>query len=100
MNRPFVVRPEARLDALTAREWYEEREAGLGSEFAAQVADLFDRIAFNPELYGKVWRTVRIGKTRRFPYLVCYRIRRNYVEVLAVIHSSRDDAVWKSRAKR
>lgn len=45
-----------------------------------------------------VWKDVRFCRTRRFPYVVYYRVKADRVEVLAVLHGRRDPADWKRRA--
>jgi hypothetical protein len=34
---PVVLRPEAELDLLTARNWYDQQQDGLGDEFTAVI---------------------------------------------------------------
>ena len=37
MNPQFIIRPEAEADMAEACVWYEDRKAGLGHEFLAEV---------------------------------------------------------------
>lgn len=67
---------------------------GLAEEFANAVERMFDRIEAMPELYALVLTNVRRGKLRRFPYLIYYR---DQIEVIAVLHGSRDPELWQSR---
>ena len=97
MSLPIVLRPEAESDLLAARAWYEQQRAGLGEEFAEAVDQIVDRIRAMPELYEVVLQNVRRGKTRRFPYVVYYRVLEDRIEVLAVLHGSRDARAWKQR---
>jgi len=48
-------------------------------------------------MYGVVWEDVRAVKLRRFRYVVYYMVLKDRVEVLAVLHGSRDESSWKSR---
>jgi hypothetical protein len=41
-------RPEARLEVLEAREWYEARSSGLGSEFARALDAAMASVIRNP----------------------------------------------------
>jgi plasmid stabilization system protein ParE len=50
-----------------------------------------------PKLFAIVYRSVRRCKTRRFPYVIYYRIVKNRVEVLAIVHASRSPEAWKNR---
>jgi toxin ParE1/3/4 len=96
--QPLVIRPEAQADLLEARDWYNRQRGGLGEQFIDAVGDLFDQIRAAPELYAKALKNVRRGKLRRFPYVVYYRALDERLEVLAVLHGSRDPRIWQRRA--
>jgi len=98
MSVPVVLRPEAQADLLQARDWYERQRAGLGDEFAEAFADFLGRIRAAPEMHAVALLGVRRGKLRRFPYVVYYRLLVDRIEVIAVLHGSRDPRVWRSRA--
>jgi len=51
-----------------------------------------------PEMYGVVWQNVRAARLRQFTYVVYYRVHDDRVEVLAVMHGSRDASAWQARA--
>ncbi len=98
MSIPVVLRPEAEQDLLSARDWYDRQRVGFGDEFSAQVSAVFDRLAAMPELYAVRWQDVQSCRLWRFPYIVYYRALSDRVEVLAVLHGSRDPSAWQSRA--
>jgi len=54
-------------------------------------------IGDQPELYGVVWRNVRAARLRRFAFVAYYRALNDRVEVLAVMHGSRDASGWQIR---
>jgi plasmid stabilization system protein ParE len=97
MNLPVVLRPEAELDLISARDWYDRRRPGLGDEFTDQFAEFLDRVAAMPKLYAVIWQDVRACPLSRFPYVAYYRALTDRVEVLAVLHGSRDSSAWQSR---
>jgi plasmid stabilization system protein ParE len=97
MSLPVFLRPEAQADLLAARNWYERHRAGLGDEFADAVGQLLERIELLPELYPATHRIVRRGKVRRFPYVVYYRVQPSRVEVIAILHGSRNPQIWQER---
>ena len=68
MSREPIVRPEAEAELAQAFEWYECRIPGLGLDFIRAVDRLFNSILRNPLMYPVVYKTVRRGITRRFPY--------------------------------
>ncbi|MFT4193684.1 type II toxin-antitoxin system RelE/ParE family toxin [Ottowia sp.] len=92
-----LFRPEARLDALEAKAWYEAQSPGLGLEFsraldAAVASALRMPLAFR-EIDGRCRRVFM----RRFPYSVIYRAEPDGIVVFAVFHHRRDPGIWSSR---
>jgi plasmid stabilization system protein ParE len=98
MSLPVVLRPEASGDAEEARDHLEAQQAGLGQAFLDRLNEALARIGAMPEMYGVVWRNVRAARLRRFTYVVYYRVHDDRVEVLAVMHGSRDASAWQARA--
>ena len=94
----IVLRAEAASEFDEAFDWYEARGPGLGSKFAEAIQVVFDRILVSPTAYAVTFGDVRKAVVRRFPYCVFYRTHIDRVEILAVFHSSRDPAIWQSRA--
>ena len=89
--------PEARLDILETRQWYDSRVAGLGSEFAravdAAAADILRFPASHPRVHGDVRKAV----LRRFPYSLLYVTKGEEITVLACFHHRRDPYTWTDR---
>ena len=92
-----IFRPAAELVLQEAHDWYEEREPGLGAEFIRTVDACVQGIRRHPEIFPAVYRQVRQGVLRRFPYSVLYVVAGDSVTVLSVFHSSRDPKIWKQR---
>jgi len=98
MTLSVVLRPEAQSDLLSARDWYEEQRIGLGDDFIGAAEEVFLRIAETPELYAAALKGVRRTKLHRFPYVVYYRTLAGLIEVIGVLHGSRDPQIWQDRA--
>ena len=90
MKLALIIEPAAEEDIFIEYQWYEERQAGLGTKFLEALETLFDRILDNPQLYLESIPGVRRSVTRTFPYLVFYALERTAVHVLAVIHAAQD----------
>ena len=60
-------RPEVIADLDAGRRWYEERSAGLGSDFIVECSEALARIQRNPEWVGVDAYGVRSHRIRRFP---------------------------------
>ncbi len=97
MSRPLEILPEAEDDITAARRWYEGQRYGLGDEFIAELDDLLPHLAATPEMHQVIADGVRRAKVTRFPYLVFYRVFPDRVEVLAVLHGSRNPNEWQRR---
>ncbi|HEX7447455.1 MAG TPA: type II toxin-antitoxin system RelE/ParE family toxin [Pirellulales bacterium] len=97
MTHKLIVNPEAEADLTLAKRWYDEKRSGLGSEFVTSVAEAFERIRLNPELFGKVFHELRAARVHHFPYLVIYRTDGTHVTIIAVYHTHRDPRGWQGR---
>ena len=97
MTLAAVFRPEAQTDVLQTRDWYERQQPGLGEAFGVAVDEVVIRIQAMPEMYAKGFRDIRRGKLRTFPYLIYYRVLSDRIEVIAVIHGSRNPKLWQER---
>jgi len=98
VSLPVILQPEAQDDLLLAREWYERQSPGLGDTFAGAVERLLALVESMPEMYAVAFRGVRPAKLRRFPYVVYYRVLADRIDVLAILHGSRDPRIWEGRA--
>jgi len=97
MTRRIVLRPEAEADLLQARDWYGQEDSDLAEAFLDSFDATIARIEAMPEVYATVLKSTRRGKLRRFPYLVYYRVFQDRIEVIGVLHGSRDPRVWQMR---
>ena len=97
MTLAVVFRPEAQDDLLQARDWYERQQPGLGAAFGVALDEAVVRIQAMPLMYAMVLRDIRRGKLRTFPYLIYYRVLSDRIEVIAVLHGSRNPKLWQER---
>ena len=98
MSLRLVFRRVAQIEFDEAAAWYEVRRDGLGIEFVAEIQKVLDTVRSHPNRYHVVFGDVREARARRFPYCVYYRVKPDRIVILAVFHTSRDPAVWQSRA--
>jgi len=97
MSRPVGIRPDAEREIASARDWYNDRQDGLGANFVLEVDAAIARIAEAPDLYAMRWPDIRSCRIQRFPYIVYYRWLPNRIEILAVLHGSRRPDTWSER---
>lgn len=98
MSLAVVLRPMANADVRQIHTELEARVFGLGDQFLDRLQEVLDRIESMPELYAEVWGVVRAARLRRFRHVVYYVVFADRVEVIAVMHASRDVSAWQSRA--
>lgn len=97
MTLRVVFRRAAQADFSESAAWYERQRSGLGDEFVTEVEIAIGRAAESPSLYPFVLGDVRRVVTRRFPYSILFRERREFLVVLAVFHGRRDPQTWQRR---
>lgn len=80
--------------------YYNEQRAGLGYEFAMEVANTINRILRYPEARAKLSQKTRRCRTKRFPYGVIYQVRDDRILIVAVAHLKRKPFYWANRVKK
>jgi plasmid stabilization system protein ParE len=96
MSYSFLIRPEAEADLAQAKLWYERRREGLGADFLLCVDEALQRVCRNPQIYPLVHKDVRRAFVRRFPYGIFYRVVKQRVVILGVVHGRRHPRHWQS----
>ena len=77
MTSPVVFRRAARREFDEAALWYEERRAGLGSQFISEINHAIKLVVENPRRFPIMHREIRCARARRFPYSVFFERRHN-----------------------
>ena len=94
----FLFRTEAAADVLSAWEWYEGQQKGLGAEFLNAVEEALSLVADFDESFPIVRADVRRALLRSFPYSLYYRQRdRSTIEVVACLHTRRSPTTLPNR---
>lgn len=99
--RPQVL-PEAEAELLKAALWYEDQHTGLGEEFYDQVLSTIETIGKHPQRFALYKassnpRQLRRALVNRFPYVVIYDARQDFVLIVAVAYTSQQPDYWKLR---
>ncbi|MDP2956388.1 MAG: type II toxin-antitoxin system RelE/ParE family toxin [Longimicrobiales bacterium] len=92
----LVFAPEARLDILAARTWYEEQSPGLGWEFSRAVEAATAALLRFPKSFPQVHGEVRKAVLRRFPYSLLYVLEGDDLTVLGCFHQRRNPHSWQA----
>ena len=97
MSLPLILRPAADHDIQATHDELEQCRAGLGARFVERLREVLERLESMPEMYGLVWQDVRAARLRKFRHLVYYVVFADRIEVLAIMHGSREASAWQSR---
>lgn len=101
MGTIFFVRctfhPEAEIEFVKAVAFYEEREEGLGYDFAVEIYSTIERMLAHPKAWPFIEDDIRRLLVNRFPYGILYSEDREEIFVVAVMHLHREQDYWKHR---
>jgi len=94
-----IILPLAKEDVREAAKWYNKRQEGLGKRFTAEVREKVHFIRQNPNASNVRYDGVRTAVLNVFPFMVHFTIdeKNKAIIVSAVLHTSRDPELWKSR---
>lgn len=100
-SRPVQLAPAARQEFVDAANYYEDKQAGLGDEFATCVEEAIRRIGEAPNACAPVPNVedeeIRRTPVRRFPYHLVFLDLDDEARVIAVAHDRRRPGYWQSR---
>lgn len=97
MSHSLTIHRAAKRHIRAAFDWYERQSPGLGAGFLQALETALDRVAENPLLYAVIYRDVRRALLPRFPYGVFYFVQSGQINVVAILHTSRDPKRWPTR---
>lgn len=94
-----VILPLAKEDIRIAALWYNKQQHGLGKRFAAEVREKVHFIRQNPKATNVRYDEVRTAVLNLFPFMIHYFIdeKNKTIIVSAVLHTSRNPELWKTR---
>lgn len=81
---------------------YESESAGLGDRLWQDIQASVALIADYPEIGESIRRTrglVRRVPLKDYPFFLIYRRRDDYLQIVALAHTSRKPYYWRSRLK-
>ncbi|MBI1748241.1 MAG: type II toxin-antitoxin system RelE/ParE family toxin [Acidobacteria bacterium] len=93
----YLFHPEAEVEFIEAIEYYEEKESGLGYDFAVEVYLTIERTVSFPKAWPVIEEDIRRSLVRRFPYGILYSEEKEGIYIVAIMHLHRDPEYWKHR---
>ena len=102
MTFRVVIEEDAEKEFAEAVEFYDEREPGIGQQFARELQAFFKTVCADPERFPFASRlTHRAKMPKPWPYSVFFAIKRETSEVVisTVWHGARNPAELHRRLK-
>lgn len=87
----------ARRELLEARDYYDDLVYRLGEKFVIEVERCLNIIKTNPLDYPVVKQNVRKAVVIKFPFSILYRLEKDNIYILAVMHQKRKPKYWVER---
>jgi hypothetical protein len=100
LTRPVRLSSLAALDLQQAREWFDQREDGLGDRILASVDQTLERISKNADQYHVALLDLHRAPIRPFQYSLWYRVLPDERIVVAALSDQRDLSLAPRRALR
>ena len=82
---------------MQAAVFYETQQQDLGKRFLGVIQASLNNIQINPSLYPVIYLDVRRCITKTFPFNVLFRINKNQIIIVAIMHQSKNPDYWKRR---
>ncbi len=92
-----VVHPEARLETLEARDYYDGERDGYGLLFVEAVDRDIALLLEYPRVGKRVEGRIRRHVMRSWPYSIVYLPTKTGIIVYAVAHQKRRPGYWRKR---
>ena len=86
------------LEEITkAVEYYESQAPGLGEDLDRDIERTLGFLSHNPDLGSPFESQTRRALLRRFPFGLVYRVAKDRIVLIALIHLRREPGYWKDR---
>ena len=93
----LTLLPLAKIDLEEIAAWYEVLQKNLGKRFLNTIKKEIKIVKANPHLYQIRYDKTRVVLIKTFPYLIHFEIDKKEIVIKAIIHTSRNSKIWKTR---
>ncbi|HEY9706280.1 MAG TPA: type II toxin-antitoxin system RelE/ParE family toxin [Allocoleopsis sp.] len=95
----YVFHPDALTEYSETVQYYVQQRKDLAQAFIDAVEDAVYRLREYPNRYPVIEDNIHRCLTRKFPYVIVYSMEKDYILILAVMHSNRSPNYWKYRLR-
>ena len=95
--RRLKIRLFAQQDVQEIVDYYDAINPEISNRFLEKLFSELEIIKQNPEIFAKKYQEIRSSHLQKFPFNIYYTLHDESVEVLAVLHTSRNPEIWKKR---
>jgi len=88
----YKLHEKAHEEYISAYEWYEIKQQGLGDKFMIAVEKRLEQISHRPEYYSFLQGRYRQVKVEGFPFVILYEFfkRQELIHIAAIYHVKRN----------
>lgn len=87
----------ASKELMDARDYYDDLVYRLGEKFVIEVERCLHIIKINSFAYPVVKQNIRKAVVIKFPFSILYRVEKDNIYILAVMHQKRKPSYWTGR---
>lgn len=84
-------------ELLDTRDYYDDLVYRLGEKFVIEVERCLNIIKTNPLAYPVIKQNVRKAVVIKFPFSILYRVEKDNIYILSVMHQKRNPKYWAER---
>jgi plasmid stabilization system protein ParE len=90
--------PTVADDLKFATDYYDDISVDLGNHFRSTFRDRLRDLSQRPESFGCVHGILRVATVHRFPYVLLFENRDEFIAILGVFHAASDQSGWFERS--
>jgi len=87
----------AQQDVQEIIDYYDSINPEITDRFLRKLFLDISTIKRNPKIFAKKYKEIRMCYLQKFPFNIYFKINDNNVEIIAVLHTSRNPDIWKKR---
>ncbi len=89
------IRSIAKQDIQEIIDYYEDISPKITDRFLNELYNEFDFLKGKPNSFQVKYRNTRVRYLKLFPFGIHYKTSNNLIEILAILHTSRNPNSWR-----